>query len=905
MPKHTSLSDIWRLYYAENEFREDEGRLAAAREYVKFFDGTGSALVEHVDWAFDGTSFDYQVLVTNTPLVFAGQLAKALRDTPLRVINMLGMALCMLRARVHPSNTPVKITPRIYNVEPVVSLTSLKATSVGKLVCIRGNVVHVGAVAPMVLRVDFKCAKCGSVMTQAFDEGKFEPPQSCASSTCRARKFLVERQTAVTVDFQRIKLQEMQDTNEHEAGSMPKSIECELSRDLVDACIPGDVVTVVGEVKLLNAEVESGRSGKSALQNSLFLLYIEANSVSNRMVSSSSTFETHVASTSTDSSSTPAASSSTPSGASSTSASVVSQAPQNRSQLQSMLHSKSARDIEEGSIAEITLGEQKSAAQISLRPREVNSIREIAKKYGERMFSVLVHSFCPAIFGQEIAKAGLLLGIFGGSKGSAADYEGTAEEEAGRASVQGGAEVGAGAGAGGNAKEEHVSTRPDSHVLLVGDPGLGKSQLLRAAAQVAPRSVYICGNTTTTTGLTVTVVKEKGGKGSGGDAGLEAGALVLADQGVCCIDEFDKMGVDYQALLEAMEQQRISIAKSGIVCSLCARTTVLAAANPVGGHYNRAKSVAQNLKMSAPLLSRFDLIFILLDKADAERDSMLAHHVMNRHGGRDMKRQRHTDTTSRSAGGGSDWGGGEGSAGSAGMGWGANNGSATAGEDFGWSGGGGGGGGARASVGDRLRASASSERRDLMPRDMMRKYIAFAKQSIHPMLSAGAAQLLQKQYLKLRQEVRTQDSIPITTRQLESMIRLVQARARMELRTVATVADAQDVLDILQDSVREAVSDEFGVEFGGDCGDMFGGGKKRKMSLAKQVKLFVRALHTAAEIKGDSMFQLKAMKELASKAGLDFGSVGQEFQSFIDTVNEQSYIIKKGPQMYKLLSGSV
>jgi len=127
---------------------------------------------------------------------------------------------------------------------------------------------------------------------------------------------------------------------------------------------------------------------------------------------------------------------------------------------------------------------------------------------------------------------------------------------------------------------QSVAVRGDPHVLVVGDPGLGKSQMLGATVRAAPRGVYVCGNSTSTAGLTVTLSKDSGT----GDIGLEAGALVLADQGCCCIDEFDKM-TEQQALLEAMEQQEISIAKAGIVCSLPARTSVIAAANPIGGHY--------------------------------------------------------------------------------------------------------------------------------------------------------------------------------------------------------------------------------------------------------------------------------------------------------------------------------
>ena len=457
----------------------------------------------------------------------------------------------------------------------------------------------------------------------------------------------------------------------------------------------------------------------------------------------------------------------------------------------------------------------REALRARVRPEDVREIEAFWAEHKEdapgsrrrdakalRGRDVVLRSACPQMWGMKAAKLAVALSLMGGRFDEAGNDEN--DEGGGGVDVpeQGvldhhrvrvkEKEKGGGGSSG---------IRGDAHLLLVGDPGMGKSQFLRYAARAAPRAVLTTGTGSTAAGLTAAAVRSESDAGGGGSSSrgdesrwtLEAGALVLADGGACCVDEFDTIAPGERAAIhEAMEQQTLSVAKAGIVATLRARCAVLAATNPRGFAFDPQRSLAENTGLAPPLLSRFDCVLVLRDERDPERDERAATHMLASHRGvrangaaerrrnrgiasRPSKRAR----TASSALGPKDRGGAL----------------------------------LRAETidGDRSDPEEDPEDPDSAPAaawsfERLRRYFALARCVLNPVLSPEAEALIRGYYQARRRRAEEEGgggsrSRP-TIRLLESLVRLTRAHARLMWRNEAKALDAVAAVDLVDASER-------------------------------------------------------------------------------------------------------
>ncbi len=414
----------------------------------------------------------------------------------------------------------------------------------------------------------------------------------------------------------------------------------------------------------------------------------------------------------------------------------------------------------------------RSVERIMISTEDERQIRTIASK--PDAYEKLIASFAPHIYGHEPIKEAILLLIVG--------------------SVT-------------KRLEDGSTRRGDINVLLVGDPGTAKSEMLKFTAKIAPRGLYTSGRGSTAAGLTAAVIRDKSGIMM-----LEAGAVVLGDQGIVCIDEFDKIKPeDRSALHEVMEQQTCSVAKGGIVATLNARTSILSAANPIYGKYDPYKNITENVNLPVPLLTRFDLIFIVRDSPDKEKDNLVASHILEIH--------RDTEQAARPA----------------------------------------------------------------IDIDLFSKYLSHAKQ-IEPVLTPDAIDIIRSYYMDMRR-IESEGMITVTPRQLEGLIRLASARARLLLKDMVDAEDAQRAIYLVDQMMRTAGVD---VNTGKtDLGVLYG----KPQSVVSKEKTFMELFRGLTGAENNDVEDKILVDELVKTGKFS----DEEARKYIQKFNREGQIFERRP----------
>lgn len=483
---------------------------------------------------------------------------------------------------------------------------------------------------------------------------------------------------------------------------------------------------------------------------------------------------------------------------------------------------------------------------VLLTDEDVRSCKKLSRTRKFNIFERLAYSLAPTIYGHENVKKAILAQLLGGVE---------------------------------KILPNGSRLRGDINLLLVGDPSVAKSQLLRFVLSCAPRAVATTGRGSSGVGLTAAITTDP----ETGDRQIEAGAMVLADRGIVCVDEFDKMSdIDRTAIHEVMEQGKVSICKAGIQARLNARCSVLAAANPIFGNYDPYKKPMENIGMQDSLLSRFDLLFILLDELDREKDTKIAEHVMRTHRYRDQNEQDGLPTIINAN---------------------ANNLTTMQAKDVGSS---------KTEMFERhnalLHGQRSRER--MFTLEFMRKYIHIAK-LVKPQLTEEACLMIGEFYSSIRKEEMEKQHIvkttPITARTLETLIRISTAHAKSRLSTQVEPEDAAEAINLVQYScyhkvlrkpkIKRKRSSDYGSESDisdvedGDTRDSLAASRthKRRRLVSTDVNEEPVAMETVVDTNDDAEMQEEQDYSLADEEKERIKSMLPKFQEILSDIARKAH----------------